>query len=244
MSKLWALKKSRVELPSGGIPCVSQFPSRLPGDQYYLYEFRRQPSHEECAAMNTATPSLLFSQYTDLLCDQTLEEMLAELFGTACKFSCFSAVSVVVHFSFHLWLPLIHSRHGVQSEVPSHPRGPDWRVGTGVASGPQSTLLSWDGSTSVQGPRPPLRGGEAVRGGGPTGSARNGEGRVAKRCLKTCSALTTIFSTTAEMSQTTFLPRCRIYTGFPCKMCIFSWEVCRHWFLLFLMVTMSYSSSG
>lgn len=52
------------------------------GDQYYLYEFRQQPTHEECATMSMDTPSLLFTQYTDLLCDQTLEEMFAQLFRT------------------------------------------------------------------------------------------------------------------------------------------------------------------
>lgn len=75
------------------------FPS---GEQYYLYEFRQQPSHEECATMSVATPSVLFTQYTDLLCDQTLEEMFAALFGTACEFSCFCAESVALNLTLHL----------------------------------------------------------------------------------------------------------------------------------------------
>ncbi|KAJ8342236.1 hypothetical protein SKAU_G00321640 [Synaphobranchus kaupii] len=40
------------------------------GDQYYQYEFKHQPSHEECAQMSKASPSVLFNHYTDLYCDQ------------------------------------------------------------------------------------------------------------------------------------------------------------------------------
>lgn len=35
--------------------------------------------------MSQATPSLLFTQYTDLFCDQTLEDLFTELFGSPCK---------------------------------------------------------------------------------------------------------------------------------------------------------------
>lgn len=51
--------------------------------------------------MSVTTPSLLFTQYTDLLCDQTLEEMFAALFGTACEFSCFGTVSVAFGLRLH-----------------------------------------------------------------------------------------------------------------------------------------------
>lgn len=50
--------------------------------------------------MSMDTPSLLFTQYTDLLCDQTLEEMFAQLFSTACEFSYFCAVSVAFGFRY------------------------------------------------------------------------------------------------------------------------------------------------
>lgn len=35
--------------------------------------------------MSQAAPSLLFTQYTDLFCDQTLEDLFAELFGSPRK---------------------------------------------------------------------------------------------------------------------------------------------------------------
>uniref|UniRef100_H3BYW3 Vitronectin b n=1 Tax=Tetraodon nigroviridis TaxID=99883 RepID=H3BYW3_TETNG len=49
-------------------------------NKYYQYEFKHQPSHEECVEI-TAAPSLLFSRYTDLFCDQTMEDLFIELFG-------------------------------------------------------------------------------------------------------------------------------------------------------------------
>ncbi|XP_062289022.1 vitronectin b [Scomber scombrus] len=51
------------------------------GDKYYQYEFRHQPSHEECVAMSRSSPSVLFTRYTDLFCDQTWEDFFTELFG-------------------------------------------------------------------------------------------------------------------------------------------------------------------
>ncbi|XP_026225789.1 vitronectin b [Anabas testudineus] len=51
------------------------------GDKYYQYEFKHQPSHEECVQMSRSSPSVLFTQYTNLYCDQTLEDLFAELFG-------------------------------------------------------------------------------------------------------------------------------------------------------------------
>lgn len=53
------------------------------GDKYYQYEFMHQPSHEECVDMSKASPSLLFTQYTDLYCDQTFVDIFTELFGSA-----------------------------------------------------------------------------------------------------------------------------------------------------------------
>jgi len=57
----------------------------LLGDKYYQYEFKHQPSHEECVQMSRSSPSVLFSRYTDLFCDQTLEDLFIELFGSSCK---------------------------------------------------------------------------------------------------------------------------------------------------------------
>ncbi|XP_005452711.1 vitronectin b isoform X1 [Oreochromis niloticus] len=51
------------------------------GDRYYQYEFKHQPSHEECIQMSRSSPSVLFTQYTDLFCDNTWEDLFTELFG-------------------------------------------------------------------------------------------------------------------------------------------------------------------
>lgn len=37
-----------------------------PGDQYYMYEFLHQPSHEECIDMSAISPSTMFRRYTDV----------------------------------------------------------------------------------------------------------------------------------------------------------------------------------
>ncbi|KAJ8275513.1 hypothetical protein COCON_G00072650 [Conger conger] len=49
------------------------------GDRYYQYEFKHQPSHEECAQMAKDSPSVLFSHYTDRYCDEW-SDMLDLLF--------------------------------------------------------------------------------------------------------------------------------------------------------------------
>ncbi|XP_074528280.1 vitronectin b [Halichoeres trimaculatus] len=51
------------------------------GDKYYQYEFKQQPSHEECVEMSRSSPSVLFTRYTDLFCDQTWDDLFTELFG-------------------------------------------------------------------------------------------------------------------------------------------------------------------
>ncbi|XP_029925617.1 vitronectin b [Myripristis murdjan] len=50
------------------------------GEQYYQYEFKHQPSHEECIRMTRSSPSVMFTQYTNLFCDQTWEDLFADLF--------------------------------------------------------------------------------------------------------------------------------------------------------------------
>ncbi|KAK5610012.1 hypothetical protein CRENBAI_022385 [Crenichthys baileyi] len=52
------------------------------GDKYYQYEFKHQPSHEECIYMSRTSPSVLFTRYTDLFCDQPLENLFTDLFGS------------------------------------------------------------------------------------------------------------------------------------------------------------------
>uniref|UniRef100_A0A3B3SIB6 Vitronectin a n=1 Tax=Paramormyrops kingsleyae TaxID=1676925 RepID=A0A3B3SIB6_9TELE len=37
------------------------------GDQYYQYEFKQQPTHEECVKLNARSPSTLFGSYTTSL---------------------------------------------------------------------------------------------------------------------------------------------------------------------------------
>ncbi|XP_037125819.1 vitronectin b isoform X2 [Syngnathus acus] len=53
------------------------------GDHYHVYEFVNQPTHPECVQMSRSSPSLLFSRYTDLFCDQSLDDLFAGLFGAA-----------------------------------------------------------------------------------------------------------------------------------------------------------------
>ncbi|KAJ8280962.1 hypothetical protein GJAV_G00061530, partial [Gymnothorax javanicus] len=40
------------------------------GDQYYQYEFKHQPTHEECSRMNRVSPSIPFTCYADLYYDR------------------------------------------------------------------------------------------------------------------------------------------------------------------------------
>ncbi|KAI3373213.1 hypothetical protein L3Q82_006528 [Scortum barcoo] len=53
------------------------------GDKYHQYEFKHQPSHEECVQMSRSSPSVLFTRYTDLFCDQTWEDFFTDLFGSS-----------------------------------------------------------------------------------------------------------------------------------------------------------------
>ncbi|KAM7413263.1 hypothetical protein PAMA_020579 [Pampus argenteus] len=50
------------------------------GDQYYMYEFLHQPSHEECITMSERSPSTLFRHYTDVYYSN-YERFFSELFS-------------------------------------------------------------------------------------------------------------------------------------------------------------------
>ncbi|KAM7399427.1 hypothetical protein PAMP_018700 [Pampus punctatissimus] len=50
------------------------------GDQYYMYEFLHQPSHEECITMSERSPSTLFRHYTDVYYNN-YERFFSELFS-------------------------------------------------------------------------------------------------------------------------------------------------------------------
>ncbi|XP_075956695.1 vitronectin a [Anarhichas minor] len=50
------------------------------GDQYHMYEFLHQPSHEECITMSERSPSTLFRRHTDLYYNN-YERVLSELFS-------------------------------------------------------------------------------------------------------------------------------------------------------------------
>ncbi|XP_056612828.1 vitronectin a isoform X2 [Triplophysa dalaica] len=52
------------------------------GDEYYQYEFKHQPTHEECFTMSLRSPSALFSRYTDIYNDRWVEHF-NQLFGGA-----------------------------------------------------------------------------------------------------------------------------------------------------------------
>ncbi|XP_040005904.1 vitronectin b isoform X2 [Xiphias gladius] len=69
------------------------------GDRYYHYEFKHQPSHEECVRMSMSTPSVLFTRYTDLFCDQTFGDLLTELYS----YSIVSRPRMGPHFISRDW---------------------------------------------------------------------------------------------------------------------------------------------
>ncbi|KAM9318669.1 vitronectin a [Pholidichthys leucotaenia] len=50
------------------------------GDQYYIYEFQHQPSHEECVSMSQMSPSVMFRRYTDVYYNN-YERFFTELFS-------------------------------------------------------------------------------------------------------------------------------------------------------------------
>ncbi|XP_039986390.1 vitronectin a [Xiphias gladius] len=50
------------------------------GDQYYMYEFLHQPSHEECVTMSERFPSMLFRRYTNVYYNN-YERFFGELFS-------------------------------------------------------------------------------------------------------------------------------------------------------------------
>ncbi|XP_030599409.1 vitronectin a isoform X2 [Archocentrus centrarchus] len=50
------------------------------GDQYYVYEFLHQPSHEECIKMSESSPSTPFRRYTDVYYSN-YERFFSELFS-------------------------------------------------------------------------------------------------------------------------------------------------------------------
>jgi len=52
----------------------------LSADQYYVYEFLHQPSHEECVTMSERSPSTLFRHYTDVYYNN-YERFFSELFS-------------------------------------------------------------------------------------------------------------------------------------------------------------------
>lgn len=62
------------------------------GDQYYQYEFKHQPSHEECAQMTKSSPSVAFTRYTNMYCD--LDSLFSMLFQGR-KSLCISTLNSV-----------------------------------------------------------------------------------------------------------------------------------------------------
>ena len=50
------------------------------GDQYYQYEFQHQPTHEECIRMTKSSPSVLFTRYTDMYCENSWDDLFTVLF--------------------------------------------------------------------------------------------------------------------------------------------------------------------
>ncbi|KAG5284786.1 hypothetical protein AALO_G00030490 [Alosa alosa] len=50
------------------------------GDQYYQYEFQHQPSHEECIRMTKSSPSVSFTSYTNMYCENSWDDLFTLLF--------------------------------------------------------------------------------------------------------------------------------------------------------------------
>ncbi|XP_020773702.1 vitronectin a [Boleophthalmus pectinirostris] len=50
------------------------------GDQYYVYEFVHQPSHQECIGMSERSPATMFRRYTDVYYGN-YEQFFSELFS-------------------------------------------------------------------------------------------------------------------------------------------------------------------
>ncbi|XP_062867805.1 vitronectin b [Trichomycterus rosablanca] len=50
------------------------------GSMYYQYEFKHQPSHEECNNMLKSSPSVMFTHYTDVYCDFDLNDLFNLIF--------------------------------------------------------------------------------------------------------------------------------------------------------------------
>ena len=148
-----------------------------PGDKYHQYEFKHQPSHEECVHMSRSSPSVLFTSYTDIYCEDTLESLFTDLFGSSCKAHLCLCDFWCTHMCVSLiFLFLVQSAATEQAHVTP--------AGTGRASGSLSTLPWWDESTSVPSPHLLHRPGDGAVGGG--GPRRREEGRVAM-CSMTCS---------------------------------------------------------
>ncbi|XP_073727215.1 vitronectin b [Misgurnus anguillicaudatus] len=55
------------------------------GNQYYQYEFKHQPSHEECVQMTKSSPSVVFTHYTSLYCD--LDNIMSTLFQSIQRYN-------------------------------------------------------------------------------------------------------------------------------------------------------------
>ncbi|KAM9853519.1 LOW QUALITY PROTEIN: vitronectin a [Aulostomus maculatus] len=51
------------------------------GEQYYIYEFLHQPSHEECITFTERSPSTLFRRYTDIYYNNNYERFFSQLFS-------------------------------------------------------------------------------------------------------------------------------------------------------------------
>lgn len=100
-----------------------------PDDKYHQYEFKHQPSHEECVHMSRSSPSVLFTRYTDLYCEDTLESLFTDLFGSSCKAHLCLCVFWCIHVCVSLmFLFLVQSAVTEQAHVTP--------AGTGRASGP------------------------------------------------------------------------------------------------------------
>lgn len=170
--------------------------------------------------MSRSSPSVLFTRYTDLYCEDTLESLFTDLFGSSCKAHLCLCVFWCIHVCVSLiFLFLVQSAVTEQAHVTP--------AGTGRASGPLQTLLWWDESTSVPSPHLLHRPGDGAAGGG---GPRRSEGGKLATCSMICSVQTTCLTTaTTATTVTSWLRAPRGHKSTPrFKTSIFSREVRIH----------------
>lgn len=167
--------------------------------------------------MSRSSPSVLFTQYTDLFCDNAWEDLFTELFGGSCKDL---GLFMLVCFRFFFFLFSICMTFVFQQlPVPKQALGSS--AGIGGVLGPLQMLPQWDESTPLpnQLHLRPQRSGR-VGGRGPVRGVDSEEGRVATMTFGSMICSTSVITVTALKRAS-----CRSTKAPPFKMCTSSRRV-------------------